>query len=121
MKTASRSPNGRPAYDLRFDSKHQADFDLLVQRASRGDGKAIGAIAVAFTPSFFEAAEAELGKFRNEAEDVVQDFFLFLLEGRWPYVSRPGDAKPWLYRMLRTIARARRSDRERDWGLRDEP
>jgi DNA-directed RNA polymerase specialized sigma24 family protein len=117
MKTSSKSPSCRPTFNPRFESKHQADFDLLVQRASRGDGKAIGAIAVAFTPLFLEQAEAELGPFKDDAEDVLEDFLLFLLEGRWPYVSRPGDAKPWLHRMVATIARTRRSERERErWG-----
>ena len=117
MKTSSRSSSRRPTFNARFESEHQADFDLLVQRASRGDGKAIGAIAVAFTPSLLELAETELGPFKDEAEDVLEDFFLFLLEGRWPYVSRPGDARPWLHRMVAAIARTRRSERERDrWG-----
>jgi hypothetical protein len=51
-------------------------------RASHGDERALGAIAIAFGPTLLREARVELGPFDSHAGDVLHDFFASLLEGR---------------------------------------
>jgi DNA-directed RNA polymerase specialized sigma24 family protein len=96
------------------------EFDELVACASRGDRRAIGAIAIAIGPTLLREARLVLGQFDNEADDVLQDFFLFLVERRWPTTPPQDRAMHWMCVIVRTIAIERRREKERRWGGDDE-
>jgi DNA-directed RNA polymerase specialized sigma24 family protein len=83
--------------------------------ASRGDRRAIGAIAIALGPTLLIEARLVLGAFDDEAADVLQDFFLFLVERRWLAPPPQGRAMHWMRIIVRTIAVQRRRERERRW------
>jgi DNA-directed RNA polymerase specialized sigma24 family protein len=117
MKTATLrntppSCNSTP----RTDAQLQDALDALAMRASRGDRRAIGAIAIAFGPRLLQEARAVLGDLEQEAEDVLQDFFLCLVDRRSRFTPARGRAIPWMCGIVRAIARKRRADRERDWA-----
>jgi DNA-directed RNA polymerase specialized sigma24 family protein len=104
------------------DAQTQIDFDDLVQRATRGDRRALGAIAIALTPRLLEEAGEVLGEdFEQEAGDVLQDFFLMLLEGRSRFVPAQGRALEWMCGVIRSIARRHRVACEMAWGIGDDP
>jgi DNA-directed RNA polymerase specialized sigma24 family protein len=88
-----------------------AEFDELVTLAAGGDRRAVGAIAIALGPSLLKEARTVLKGLENEAEDVLQDFLLFLLERRAPFNRANGHAMEWMHRMVRTIAHQRRRER----------
>jgi DNA-directed RNA polymerase specialized sigma24 family protein len=93
------------------DAELLARLDELVFLATRGDRHAIGAIAIAFTRTLLDEANAVL---RNEHDsaDVVQDLFLALLEGKTErFVPEQARARPFLFRIVRTMARQRRKER----------
>jgi DNA-directed RNA polymerase specialized sigma24 family protein len=101
------------------DTQRQDEFDDLVVHASQGDRRAVGAIAVALGPMLLEEARTVLGEFEQDAEDVLDDFLLSLLERRARFTPAHGRATPWLCRIVRLIAQERRRERVRDWGLED--
>ena len=70
--------------------QHQDQFDELVVLASRGDRRAIGAIGIAFGPMLLEEARTVLGEFDEEADDVLQDFLLALVDRRLLYAPAQG-------------------------------
>jgi DNA-directed RNA polymerase specialized sigma24 family protein len=118
MKTATvrntpPSCNSTPPTDAQL----QDDLDALVMRASLGDRRAIGAIAVAFGPRLLQEARAVLRDFEQEAEDVLQDFVLSLVERQSRFTPAHGRAIPWMCGIVRALARKRRADRERDWDI----
>jgi DNA-directed RNA polymerase specialized sigma24 family protein len=108
------------ATDPRNDTPHRDAFDDLVMRAARGDRRAIGAIAVALGPTLMKEARTVLGDFEDDADDVLQDFFVFLLEKRWPTPPPQGRAMHWMCVIVRTFAHERRKESERHWALDDE-
>ncbi len=99
------------------DDQHLEAFDELVQKASEGDSRAVGAIAVAIGPTLLEEARVALGDFEQEAEDVLDDFFLCLLDRRMRFTPAHGRAMPWMCGIVQAIAQQRRREFERDWGL----
>jgi len=109
MKTAAHS---LPLSSIHTCALHlpdvQAEFDDLVMRAADGDRRAIGAIAVALGPMLLVEARAALGRYADEDADVLQDFFLFLLERRLPFRLAHGYAVPWMCRTIRAIAQTRK-------------
>jgi DNA-directed RNA polymerase specialized sigma24 family protein len=122
MKTANLrntppSCNSTP----RTDAQLQDDLDALVMRASRGDRRAIGAIAVALGPRLLQEAPAVLGDFEQEAEDVLQDFCLSLVERQSRFTPAHGRAIPWMCGIVRAMARKHCADREREWEDGDWP
>jgi hypothetical protein len=95
MKTANarnaRLSNTQP----QTDAQHRDDFDDLVRRATHGDRLALGAIATALSSPLLEEAREVLGEdFAQEAGDVLQDFFVMLLEGRSRFVPAQGPRHP---------------------------
>jgi Sigma-70 region 2 len=93
-------------------AENQDAFEDLVLRASQGDRRAIGAIAIAFGPRLLHEARACLEGYEHEAEDVLQDFFLALLERRSRFTPARGRAIPWMCEAVRALAR----ERNPDWG-----
>lgn len=120
MKTHSKTQLHLVPLRLLTDEQLQDEFDALVANACRGDHRAAAAIEIAFRESLVRAARAEMGEFAQDAEDVVQDFFVFLLEGESPFLPQQGRAIAWLHEIVRTLARKYRRDRAREWGLDEE-
>ena len=80
----------RAANDTQLDE----DFDDLVLRASEDDRRAVGAIPIALGKPLIEQARIAFKGFDGEAEDVVQDFLLFLLEASESNAPSPSRARP---------------------------
>jgi DNA-directed RNA polymerase specialized sigma24 family protein len=110
--TASSSSATAHARDASTDRKRlEADFADLVAQASTGDRRAIGALGMALGPALLEEASHELGIHREDADIVLQDFFLVLLARRWRYEPASGDPLAWMAGIIRALAR--RQCRER--------
>ena len=95
------------------EQAHKAQFQDLVQRASQGDPNAVAAIYIAFRTVILEEAERVLGPHAADAEDVVQDFALLLLEGEMPYLPEFCAAGEWIRKTVRLLARRRRAELEK--------
>ena len=98
----------------RTDRQIQDEFDDLMTRACHGDRFAVAAIAIAFSVSLIEEARVELGRFEQDADDVVRDFFLDVLEGCARFDPGPERASVWMMRIVRELARQHRAERERE-------
>ena len=96
------------------DAEDPIAFDDLVLRAFQGDRRAIGAIAIAFGPKLLKEAKACLEGYEHEADEVLQDFFLSLLERRSRFAPARGHAIPWMCEAVRALARERNPDWDRD-------
>jgi len=84
------------------------DLDELVAEAALGDGRAVGAIAIAFGPTLLAEAREELGTAHaQEDADVLQDLFVRLMEGKLVFPDIRHAALPWLKRTTRVLARER--------------
>jgi hypothetical protein len=123
MKTRSGSKTETQTETRRADNDNGTcwdDFDDLVLRASSGDRRAVGAIGIALGNLLLEEARNVLKERDGEAEAVLRDFLLFLVEGQAPFNRANGPAMGWMRRMVRTIAQQRRRERRGDWGLQDD-
>ena len=80
----------------------------------------LSGVAIALGPTLLAEAAAVLGVYEEESADVLQDFFLLLLEGRLRFSPADGPALPWMCRGVRQLAKLRREERERDWGKEDD-
>ena len=105
MKTAlAFKTTPRPAAPL-TDAEARAMFDTLVRRSWTGDRRALGTLAIAFGSTLLGEARAIVGAHREEdAADIVQDFYVVLLErrGRWP--PRHGSTARWVRERMRQVA-----------------
>lgn len=120
MKTSGIRNGSRSSYPLSSnriaanDRHIQEEFDDLVMNAVQGDSRAVGAIAVAFGPMLLEEAKTVLGEHSDEASDVLQDFFVYLLGGRSRFRPAHGSAVVWMCRIVRTMAETRGRERLRE-------
>jgi hypothetical protein len=105
----------------RDDAHIQDELDELVTDACQGDRHALTAMALAFSWSLLEEARAELGRFKQDADDILHDFFLAVMEGGACFDPDREHADVWMKRLVREIARRHRADCERDWGLDPRP
>jgi DNA-directed RNA polymerase specialized sigma24 family protein len=124
MEIVMNTSNHRQSYSLyphKTDAQIQAEFADLVVRACKGDRRAVGAIYIAFGPVLLREARSVMGPFKQDAEDVVQDFFDAVLAGRAVYEPTGGHATHWMRGLIRAIARTYCKDREREWDLESEP
>ena len=120
MKTANtRKMPISHVHHTQTDEQRRADFDDLVRRAAGGDRCAVAAIAIAIGPTLLEQARACLGEFDQDAGEVLQDFFLCLIERRLLFTPAHGRATPWMCGVVQAIAQQRRRERERDWAMDD--
>jgi DNA-directed RNA polymerase specialized sigma24 family protein len=84
------------------------DINVLVAHAAQGDRRAIGAIAVTYGPLLVRIAREEV-RHEEDAEDIVQDLYERLLEGRAArFLPRKGQGLSWLRGLVRALARTRR-------------
>ncbi len=75
--------------------------DGVIRRTVRGDHAAIDTLARSFRPEMLAHAEAHLARFDMDAEEVVQNVFVALLERKLPDPPRAKSAVEWL---LDTVA-----------------
>ncbi len=71
-------------------------LDGVIRRAARGDRDAIEQLARDFRPQMVEHAEEHMARFDMDAEDVVQNVFLALLERALVEPPRAACAVQWL-------------------------
>jgi DNA-directed RNA polymerase specialized sigma24 family protein len=115
MNTAIKHPTQFHASSTpHADAQNQTAFDDLVLRASQGDRRAIAAVAIAFGPLLLREAKACLEGYEHEADDVLQDFFLSLLERRSRFGPARGRAIPWMCEAVQALARERNPDWDRE-------
>ncbi len=96
------------AIDVHFDDL----LDALVLKASLGDRRAIGALAVGLGPTLLEEAREALGARRaDEDEDLLQDLFVCLSHGKLPFARGRDHGLEWLRAQLRSLAHASPTDR----------
>jgi DNA-directed RNA polymerase specialized sigma24 family protein len=83
-------------------------LDGVARQALAGKRAAIDLLAHALRPDMVEHAQAHLGRFDCDAEDVVQDVFLALLEGHLPPAPQGESAVRWLLQIIESNARRSR-------------
>ncbi len=80
-------------------------LDLLVLAASRGDAKALKSLVAEAGGLVIKEARRALGRcYAQDAEDVAQDFWVELAEGRLVFPLIRGAAKAWIKRRVRHLA-----------------
>lgn len=85
------------------------ELDSLVDKASQGDTRAVGAIAIAFGPLLLAEAYDVLSEdWSHLASDVLQGFFLALCDGSLTFPHVRGAALPWMTRQVRSRAHEHR-------------
>ena len=82
-------------------------LDAVARDAIAGDRAAIERLARELRADMVEHAHAHLRRFDCDAEDVVQDVFLAMLERNLPQAPRGQSAVAWLLALI--AARAGRS------------
>jgi len=90
------------------------DDDLLAARSRKGDGMALARLYQRHAPALLRYLERCAGS-RSEAEDILQETFLRLFEGRGRYEGR-GRFRSWLFTVATRLVldRARRARRHAD-------
>jgi DNA-directed RNA polymerase specialized sigma24 family protein len=89
------------------------DLDAYVLRAIAGDREALEVIACELHPRLAHEARQALGDHEDEADDVAQDVFVALLEGRIRAPRGRGEALAHLRRLTGVFARRRARDARR--------
>jgi DNA-directed RNA polymerase specialized sigma24 family protein len=118
MKTATRTTGSLHTHSTPTpanDTQLRDDFDQLVRRACAGDRHAVGAIAIALGPTLLADLRAWMGPWAQDADDVLHDFFVVLLEGTSRFPPARGRGLSWIRGVLRAMARRYCADRRRDW------
>ncbi len=93
------------ARDQRIPRATLDELDEAIAKASRGDRHAIACIAIAFGRALWKAALDATHRDRSRASDVLQSFYLSLLEGGRPFdPAFDGRAIPWMDRRIQAIA-----------------
>jgi Sigma-70 region 2 len=80
-------------------------FDDVARRALDGDRDAIEKLAREFRAEMVDHASAHLGRFDCDAEDVVQDIFLAMLERTIRRAPKRASAVAWLLGLIASKAR----------------
>jgi hypothetical protein len=87
-------------------------LDALVLKASLGDRRAIGALAIGLGPTLLKQAREALGAHRaSEDEDLLQDLFVCLTHGKLHFARGRDHGLEWLRAQLRSLAYASPTDR----------
>ena len=81
------------------------DLDALIRRAIDGDRDALDAVARELHPRLVHEARRHLGDLDHEADDVVQDLFVAILEGRVRAPRGRGEGVAHLLRLATVFAR----------------
>ena len=83
-------------------------LDGVARDALTGDRAAIETLARELRADMVEHAQAHLGRFDCDAEDVVQDVFVAMLEGKLRPAPRFQSAVVWLLHLVESKARRSR-------------
>ncbi len=83
-------------------------LDGVVRDALAGDRGAIETVARELRADMVEHAHAHLRRFDCDADDVVQDIFLAMLEGKLRQAPKSESAVVWLLGIIETQARRSR-------------
>jgi DNA-directed RNA polymerase specialized sigma24 family protein len=81
------------------------DLDEQIRRALEGDRDALDAVARELYPRLLHEARTHLGPLEHEADDVVQDLFVAILEKRVRAPRGRGDGVAHLLRLTKVFAR----------------
>jgi len=100
--SAVRSLFSVPAPEARFHDL----LDPVVRRAAQGDHEAIETVYRQLRTRLVGAARTHRLE-GCDAEDVVQDLFVILLEARLHPPRANDPAVPWLFRMVDVLAQGR--------------
>lgn len=90
--------------------------DDLIARVRAGDRDATGLLYRKHAEPLLKVARAALGKDAGEADDVVQDVFVTLLEEATRFSPAPGKVSVWLNGIARRISMKRVRDLGRERG-----
>lgn len=90
---------------------NEADDDRLAERSRRGDARALGSLYCRHAPPLLRYLRAR-GLGRDDAEDILHETFVRLLEGRGSYVPR-GRFRAWLFTVATRLAIDRSRQRQR--------
>src|SRR5262249_18087275 len=82
----------------------------LIERLVPGDGDAFGQLYRRYRPDVFRFAAQVCGS-PAQAEDIVQDVFLAVLQHAPRYRAERSGVLPWLLGIARNYARRRRAER----------
>jgi len=121
MKTTAIRNSAVSSIHSKTDAELQDEFDDLVQRATHGDRRALGALAMAISPILLKEARGLLGNFKDEAGDVLQDFFVWMVESQTRFTPARGRALAWMCGIIRAMARKHRAECEKRWGIVRDP
>ena len=81
------------------------ELDVLVRDATLGNRYAISCIVMAFGGLLLDEARKAVGTwYEEQAADVVQDFYLGLVEKRFTFPQVRGCARVWMRRVIRSLA-----------------
>jgi hypothetical protein len=104
--------------ELDEERKLVEEFYELVDAATRGDQRAISAIAIALGPTLNREAREALGpRWEQDSADILQEFFLALCEGLMRMPPVPQAAMAWMKRTVRAIAEKWVEEREPPGGM----
>jgi hypothetical protein len=94
------------------------EFDQVVVNAADGDDRAVGVIAIVYGPALLAEARAVLGPgLQQDGGDVLQTFFLALMERTLTVPRVRGGALAWMKRTVRGFAREHIAELGPDWDL----
>jgi DNA-directed RNA polymerase specialized sigma24 family protein len=112
MKTTAKFQNHQTR-----DHEQYVDLDTLIRRAAGGDRKSLAILARQLRPQLLAEARRACRKRRgrmHDAEDVVQELFLFLLSGEARTLPQPERGVAWAAQVIEYLAARRANARTRE-------
>jgi hypothetical protein len=94
---------------IRTDEQLEDEFDDLMVLACNRDRRALGAIAIALTPTLLDEARAELEGLERHAAEAVAEALTTISEGAGGFDPTQERATVWMKRFVRAIAREHRA------------
>ncbi len=96
------------------------NLEAAIHLACEGDTEAADQVARALRDRMVAAARDNLGVFVMDAEDIVDDLFVEMLEGHVHPPRGHGRAVPMLLRLVSDMARRHMLERAADWDADDD-
>ena len=101
--TNTAHAHGAQAAPVRDDIRRE--FDRMLAAATRGDVRAIGAIAIAVSPLLHDEIQRLFEWTRpGISADVLNELFASMRDARCPFDRGETDGLEWLYRRVQRIA-----------------
>jgi len=120
MSHANRSNIATYTSPEATQSARTRSLEAAVHLACDGDTDAADQVARELRERMVAAARDNLGIFFMDAEDVVDDLFVEMLEGHVHPPRGHGRAVPMLLRLVADLARRRMLERAADWDADDD-